>query len=89
MLDERSQEDLSLEKHFMVLIRTKNFCMANAGMRTRGGILTNEPCVVVGVSEKVPLCELTDEERIPSALPDGTPIDVVEMQKIDAQGENI
>jgi len=84
MSEERSKEDLALEKYFQVLINKKGFSHARAYFRTKNGVLTDEPCVVVGVHKKLPLCQLTEEERIPETLPDGIPTDVVEMQKIIA-----
>jgi len=84
MSEERSKEDLALEKYFRLLVDKKGFSHARAYFRTRDGVLTDEPCIVVGVHKKLPLCQLTEEERIPAVLPDGTPTDVVEMQKLTA-----
>lgn len=78
----RSKEDLALEKYWAELTGRKGFSHARAYFRIRNGVLTDEPCVTVGVYKKLPLCQLTEEERIPATLPDGTPTDVVEMQPL-------
>ena len=85
MSEEMAKEDLALEKHWRILVGRRGFVMAMAGRRTRNGVETDEPCVVVTVRKKIPLCKLTEEERIPDALPDGTPIDVVESTEFSAQ----
>jgi len=85
MSEERSKEDLALEKYFRLLINKRGFSHARAYFRVKNGVLTDEPCVTVGVHQKLPLCQLTEEERIPATLPDGTPTDVIEMQKILSQ----
>lgn len=85
MSEERSKEGLALEKYFRLLINKKGFSHARAYFRIKDGVLTDEPCVTVAVSKKLPLCQLTEEERVPATLPDGTPTDVIEMQKVYSQ----
>ena len=89
MKKEMSKEELSLEKYWQMLVGKRGFRVARAGVRIKNGVVTDESCITVAVGKKLPLCELTDEERIPDAFPDGTPIDIVETQKITASGDGI
>ena len=64
------------------LMRYPNVVGVNEGIRTRSGVPTGEPCVVVYVERKVPRDELSPEEVQPSAV-DGVPVDGVEVGTIE------
>jgi len=69
-----------------IFMNKPNVVIAYAGTKKRGGVDTGEPCVVVGVTEKVDISQLKEEEKIPSILPDGVITDVVVFSKIEAHG---
>ncbi len=54
-----------------------NIVGVSDGFRTKNGVLTSEPCVVVYVARKIPKDELDPEDVLPYEM-DGVPIDVVE-----------
>lgn len=53
------------------------------GIRVRGGKPTGEPCLVVYVSQKLPITKLAKSEVIPHEI-EGVPIDVVDVGEIGA-----
>jgi hypothetical protein len=65
------------------LMRKPNVVGVGIGYRTRGGVVTDEPCIVASVTQKVPLSGLSPEDVIPSQL-DGVPVDVKEVGRLEA-----
>jgi len=61
-----------------------NFVAAFAGTKITGGIDTGEPCLVIGVHQKIGAAELAEEDQMPSVLPDGVITDIIEMPKFEA-----
>jgi hypothetical protein len=55
------------------------------GLRSRGGRLGEQVCVVVMVQKKRPAAELPPDELLPAEL-DGVPLDVQETGVLRAQG---
>lgn len=64
-------------RHEAELLRYPNVVGVSTGMRTRGGVPTDEPCLVVYVERKLPPDQLAEGEQLPSEL-DGVCVDVVE-----------
>jgi len=63
-----------------------NVVVAYAGTKIVDGVDTGEPCVVVGVKNKVNKEDLSEEDLIPSVLPDGVITDIIEFPEILAVG---
>lgn len=61
--------------HEAELMRRPNVVGVGIGFRERGGERTDEPVIVVSVTEKVPQVMLAPEETIPREL-DGISVDV-------------
>lgn len=57
------------------LMQKANVVGVGIGLRQRRGEYTDEICLVVMVSEKVPMAQLDAEDQIPMEL-DGIPVDV-------------
>jgi hypothetical protein len=70
-------------RHENELMRKPNVVGVGIGYRTRGGVRTEEVCIVVSVKTKVPESQLKRGELIPASL-DGVPVDVVETGEIRA-----
>lgn len=63
------------DAHEADLMRKANVVGVGIGLRQRGGMLTDEPAIIVSVTRKLPLSQLVPEDVIPSEL-DGVPVDV-------------
>ncbi len=66
------------------LMRKANVVGVGIGFRTRGGQRTDEVCIVVSVTKKLPTSELKRSDVLPTSI-DGVPIDVIETGVIRAQ----
>jgi hypothetical protein len=65
----------------------KNVISISTGVKSTGGIYTNEPCAVIGVLKKEVLNDLVPDDVIPSILSDGvTKTDVVVVNEVIAHG---
>jgi hypothetical protein len=64
-------------------MRLKNVVAVGVGFKTVGGVRTDEVCVVVSVVSKLPLIQLPEAARVPSAL-GGVQTDVIETGQIFA-----
>lgn len=73
-----------LARHEAALLRRPNVVAVAAGLRTRGGVPTDERCLVVYVRRKVPALQLAAADRLPRRV-EGVPIDVVEIGPVEAQ----
>lgn len=65
------------QRHQAELLKYPNVVGVAAGIRTRRGKPTGEPCLVIYVSRKLPKKSLGPDEVLPRRL-DGVPVDVVE-----------
>jgi len=70
-------------RHETELMGKPNVVAVGVGYRTRGGVRSEEVCIVVSVKVKVPESQLKRGETIPASL-DGVPVDVVETGEIRA-----
>lgn len=73
-----------LARHEAALLRRRNVVAVAAGFRTRGGVPTDERCLVVYVRRKVPARQLAAVDRLPRQI-ERVPIDVVEIGPVEAQ----
>ncbi len=69
--------------HEAELLRKPNVVAVGIGYRTRAGQRTDEVCIVVSVTRKVPASQLKRADLLPAAI-EGIPIDVVETGVIRA-----
>lgn len=75
-MDEQTARAMLAQTKYTDYLLSKPYVMGVAvGLAQKGGQYTNEVCLVVMVSEKVLLENLTSEDRIPSEL-DGVRVDV-------------
>jgi len=65
------------------LMGKANVVGVGVGLRQRGGESTDEPAIVVSVTRKTPLYQLTPEDVIPREL-DGVAVDVQPVGKLRA-----
>ena len=65
-----------------VIMKKPGVISAYAGTKTRNGIDTGIPCIVVGVKKKLPKNKLDSKDLIPSGLPDNVITDVIEVKEI-------
>jgi len=72
-------------RHEKELLRKPNVVAVGVGFRTRGGVRSDEVCIVVSVKTKVPASKLKRGAALPSSI-DGVPVDVVETGEIRAFG---
>ena len=72
------------QAHESQLMAMENVVGVGIGFRTRLGVRTDDPALVVLVSRKIPIELLRPEERIPAEL-DGVPVDVQEVGQIYSQ----
>lgn len=83
--DERLRRAQAVRQaHQAELLRLPNVVGVGLGLRQRRGISTSRVALVVMVSRKVPLAQLTPDERIPGEI-DGVEVDVQEMGEVMAQ----
>jgi len=65
------------------LMRMRNVVAVGIGFKTVGNVRTSQVCVVVSVINKLPLIQIPEEARVPTAL-GGVPTDVIETGIIHA-----
>jgi hypothetical protein len=65
------------------LMRKVNVVGVGIGLRQRGGKPTDEPTIVVSVTQKAPLSQLNPDDVIPREL-EGVPVDVQVVGKLRA-----
>ncbi|HEX6270592.1 MAG TPA: hypothetical protein VFZ43_10170 [Anaerolineales bacterium] len=84
MSDQAMQRALEVKRrHEQELLRKANTVAVGIGYCTRGGVPTQEVCIVVSVKNKVPLSELKPQDVIPAEI-ENVPVDVVETGPIRA-----
>ena len=84
MSDQTTQQALEVKRrHEQELLRKANVVAVGVGQCTRGGVPTKEVCIVVSVSNKVPLSELKPRDVIPAQI-ENVQVDVVETGEIRA-----
>jgi hypothetical protein len=71
-------------EHIEFLFGKPNVITCGVGFKESQGVLTDEPCVVVGVTEKVPQAQLTAQALVPKVLTKAVKTDVVEVGHIRA-----
>lgn len=72
-------------KHEAELLRYSNVVGVAGGIRTKRGIPTGEPCLVVYVERKVPRAKLRKDDILPTAI-EGVLVDVVAVGKPEPLG---
>lgn len=72
-----------LEVHGAQLMQKPNVIGVGIGFRQVAGELTEERCLVVMVSQKLPEAQVSAEDAIPTEI-DGAPVDVQEMGNFTA-----
>jgi hypothetical protein len=70
-------------RHERELLRKANVVAVGVGLCRRGGVQTEEVCIVVSVKNKVPLSKLKPQDVIPAQI-ENVPVDVVETGEIRA-----
>ena len=70
-------------RHERELLRKANVVAVGVGLCRRGGVQTEEVCIVVSVKNKVPLSNLKPQDVIPAQI-ENVPVDVVETGEIRA-----
>ena len=71
-------------EHVELLFGKPNVQTCGVGFKESGGIVTDEPCVVVGVTKKVPQARLTAQALVPKVLSQDVKTDVIEVGQIRA-----
>jgi hypothetical protein len=66
------------------LLDKPNVIACGVGFKESGGVITDEPAVVVGVERKVPQAQLSAQDMVPKVLSQDVKSDVVEVGKIRA-----
>ena len=85
MSQETVQRALEVKRrHEKELMRKPNVVAVGVGFRLRGGVRSDEVCIVVSVKHKVAANQLKRGEAIPASL-EGVPVDVVETGEIVAR----
>jgi len=72
------------QEYVELLFHKPNVVACGVGFKESQGVVTDEPCVVVGVTNKVPLAQLTSQELVPKVLSQDVKTDVVEVGRIRA-----
>jgi hypothetical protein len=72
------------QEHIDLLLGKPNVVACGVGFKESEGVVTDEPCVVVGVTKKVPLAQLTAQAVVPKVLTQEVKTDVVEVGHIRA-----
>jgi hypothetical protein len=84
MSDQAVQRALDVKRrHEQDILRKANVVAVGIGHRRRGGVQTEEVCIVVSVKNKVPLSKLKQRDVIPAEI-EKVPVDVVETGEIHA-----
>jgi hypothetical protein len=85
MSENATQRAITIKrKHEDELMGKANVVAVGVGLRTRRGQSTNEVCIVVSVTHKVPAAQLKHSDLVPNML-EGVPVDVLETGEIMAQ----
>lgn len=71
------------QQYVNTLLAKRNVVACGVGYKEAGGVMTDEPCVVVSVEKKVPLAQLTEADIVPQAV-DDVKTDVLETGLITA-----
>jgi len=83
-IQEEQQHAIEVKhRHEQEILRKANVVAVGVGYCRRGGIQTEEVCIVVSVKIKVPLSVLKPKDVIPAKIED-VPTDVVETGTIRA-----
>jgi len=83
--EERLSQLLNIKSRYeSELLRKPNVVGVGVGLRRCKGRLTDQPAIVVSVSQKQPREELAPDEMIPNEL-DGMPVDVQAVGRLRAQ----
>lgn len=56
------------QRYLPNLFQSKNVVACGVGLKETGGVLTDEPCIVVSVSQKLPKSQLTAADLVPKML---------------------
>jgi len=72
------------QEHIQLLLGKPNVVACGVGFKESQGVVTDEPCVVVGVTKKVPQAQLTAQALVPKVLSQEIRTDVVEVGHIRA-----
>jgi hypothetical protein len=67
-----------------LLFGKPNVVALGVGFKESGGVVTEEPCVMVGVTKKMPRVQLTEQEMVPKKLQRDVRTDVVEVGRVRA-----
>lgn len=65
------------------LLKKRNVVSVGKGIKKVGGVSTGRPCIVIGVTKKVPLADLSTQDIIPQTV--GNPpeeVDIVEIGEV-------
>jgi len=71
-------------EHIQFLFSKANVITCGVGFKESEGVVSDEPCVVVGVTRKMPKTQLTAQALVPKMLAQNVKTDVVEVGKIRA-----
>jgi hypothetical protein len=71
------------QQYVNTLLAKKNVVAVGVGYKETGGVMTDEPCVVVSVEKKMPLAQLAEADIVPQAV-DDVKTDVLETGLITA-----
>jgi hypothetical protein len=84
MSEQAVQRALEVKRRYeRDLLRKPNVVAVGIGHCRRGGVQTEEVCIVVSVKNKVPQSKLKPQDVIPGQIED-VPVDVVETGEIRA-----
>ena len=72
------------QEHVEFLLGKPNVITCGVGFKESKGVITNEPCVVVGVTKKVPKAQLTTQTLVPKVLAQDVRTDVIEVGQVRA-----
>lgn len=75
-------------EHIDFLFGKPNVVTCGVGFKESKGAVTDEPCVVVGVTKKVSQAQLTAQELLPKVLSQDVKTDVIEVGRIRAFQED-
>lgn len=73
-----------LQESIKMLFGKPNVITTGIGFKESRGVVTDEPCIVVGVKKKVPQAQLTATQLVPKVLAQNVKTDVVEVGQIRA-----
>jgi hypothetical protein len=71
------------QRYVNTLLAKRNVVACGVGYKETGGVITDEPCVVVSVEKKMPMAQLTEADIVPQAV-DDVKTDVLETGLITA-----